>query len=288
MTTLLDLSYRSLALLAFGCWASVAPVDLRAQAQGNPSAPPTLNKPVPPIEEEIEEVQDDDLCIVSLDFPGGTLSEFLDLLRQVLRTTETRQFHNLVATGPTSRISLEAMAVHRVEISDLFEVIALMVSMPHMVEFRIVHNGNGNPVMVVHTMLDESGSEDSGLAAKVAVDAFSLRNLTTALPGEPSSFALMSATVLTAIETALQMTPGEIQPARLRFHEDSGLLLVQGTNRQLDTIRMVLATMNDDLERLRQRHIDAGRQPAGGPKKDSFEPITLPPGEYETSKQKGR
>jgi hypothetical protein len=256
MTTPTTTHHGILATMVILGSVAFARTELTAQEPSPPPSEPIATRPAaPPVVEEVAKaVDDDEVCIVSLEFPGGKLSEFITMLRQVLRETETKRFHNLLATGPTTRISLPAIDVYRVEIGSLFEAVATMIRPQHVLEFRFIHNGEGHPVMMLSTYQDPSNDAGADDGAKIAVEAFALRSLTTVLPTEPANFALSTGTVLTAIETALELTPGEADPATLRFHEDSALLLVQGTARQLDTVRRILDTLSVDIDQLRSRH----------------------------------
>lgn len=291
MTTPITTHHGILATMAFLGLSASAHTALTAQEPSPPHTRPAATRPAAPpavAEEEVEEVDDDEVCIVSLEFPGGKLSDFITTLRRVLRETESKRFHNLLATGPTSRISLPAIDVYQVEIGSLFEAVATMVQPQHVLDFRMIHNGEGHPVMMLSTFPDQSNDLDPDDGSKVAVEAFALRGLTTVLPTEPANFALSTATVLTAIETALELTPGEGDPATLRFHEDSGLLLVQGTARQLDTVRRILDTLSVDIDRLRSRH--RASQPSLMDRRPTpqLDDVTMPQSAPDKQKNPGR
>jgi chromosome segregation ATPase len=65
------------------------------------------------------------------------------------------------------------------------------------------------------------------------------------------------ADVLTAFETALEMLKGEYQPAQIRFHEATGLLIARGHPEQIGTIQRVVQQLNEKAARLHRRAEEA-------------------------------
>jgi hypothetical protein len=81
-----------------------------------------------------------------------------------------------------------------------------------------------------------------GVRPPKSVRVFSLRSLTS------GSDALKPETVLTAIDTALglQRADGEGEPASIKLHAESGLLVVHGDPAQIDAVEQVLSAMEKD------------------------------------------
>jgi hypothetical protein len=84
---------------------------------------------------------------------------------------------------------------------------------------------------------------------------FSLNELTGAQPFDVEPFSVE--TILGALRLA---TEGEQNPPRIRFHEDSGLLLVRGTQAQIGVVQLTLSTMRNDLSERQRRHSSLEQQ----------------------------
>lgn len=243
---------QTLARLTFALLCLLTPAGLVAQDKALPTRPaPTWKTPSEGAEEEIPEVEDDDLCLVSMSFEGGKLSEFITALRRILQTTETKQFHNLIATGAIDRITIPEITVSQVEIGILFAAVARMAEPRYVLHYEVLHEGNGNPVMVV--VAEFGGNEVPDDVDEEVVSTFSLRDLTLSLPGDPSEFSLRAETVLTAVQTAIDLSAHREREVTLRYHAESGLLFAKGNEAQLHIVRGVIDVMTSDHERLRAR-----------------------------------
>jgi hypothetical protein len=57
--------------------------------------------------------------------------------------------------------------------------------------------------------------------------------------------------VLTAIDTALELSPGE-ETAQVKYHPETGLIFVHGTPGQLEAVGTLIRTLNEDQSVLRK------------------------------------
>lgn len=204
---------------------------------------------------------------VTLMFAGGTLAEFCAQLRQL----EPRA--NIVVAPLAADAKLPSMALRGAGLEQALEgacAVAESRALIRMKEFR----GPGEPVFTILAQEPTMGggasrpgpagpSGPSSAAATAAArteasEVFSLNRLLDAKDGFPVT------TVLSAIEAA---TGGEQALAMLRFHKDSGLLIVRGRQEQMALVRDVLANLERDvLERRKQEHARKGA--ASEPTKD--------------------
>jgi len=85
-------------------------------------------------------------------------------------------------------------------------------------------------------------------------EVYSLRRL-TATPREAGGVS--AATVLSAVETAVG---GELRRlASLLYHEDSGLMIARGSREQLEIVKDVLRSLEQNLASARPRPAQEGR-----------------------------
>ena len=106
-----------------------------------------------------------------------------------------------------------------------------------------------------------------GYANQDQLRVFSLRGLITAPADQPDSMVMNVDTVLTAIDTGLGVS--EERKATIRFHKDSGLIFVRGTNMQVELVRGILGQLENDVQshrasQMRAKQMKAARQ-VGGP-----------------------
>jgi hypothetical protein len=99
-----------------------------------------------------------------------------------------------------------------------------------------------------------SGSKPVIPVAETGIRVFSLRDLTEPMPGDPPGVALTKSpeVVLTAVKAALDLSGDKGEPPEMKFHEDSGLLIVHGTNDQVGAVMQTLEQMRQDVNRRRE------------------------------------
>jgi hypothetical protein len=69
--------------------------------------------------------------------------------------------------------------------------------------------------------------------------------------------------VLTAVETAVGLAGAETEPAQIKFHEPTGLLLARGIPEQVDAVGEVINRLREGLDRRDVRALSSVMDPAG-------------------------
>lgn len=213
---------------------------LSALAQDPTAAPPAATKAVgtPPV-------------TVTLAFGGGTLADFCAQIRQ----KEPRA--NIVVAPLAAGAKLPAMDLRSAGLEQALEgacAIAESTALIRMQDFR----GPGEPVFTI--MAQEpvvtigktgpngpvtTGTMPASLPRTEGTEVVSINRLIDAKDGTGFSVT----TVLSAIEAAT----GEQALASLRFHKESGLLIVRGRPDQLALVRDVLSSLESDVKERRKQ-----------------------------------
>jgi hypothetical protein len=109
---------------------------------------------------------------------------------------------------------------------------------------------SGNPVYSIRVFQQGASVGQVSQSSRSEVRVLSLRRLTEAQALDPKGtpVALAPAVILSAIEHG---SKGMIEAPKMRYHEDTGLVFVQGTADQQELVRQVLQNLEKDQEMLR-------------------------------------
>jgi polyhydroxyalkanoate synthesis regulator phasin len=200
--------------------------------------------------------------ITSVDFPGGKLKDYVALLKK----SATRPV-NVVISG-TEDVTLPPISLKDVSLAAAVGIVEYIepVEMPLNVETIWSGEGGGpafpaqlegNQVFVVRPRNPQLSPGERRAEPTPTIAVFSLRSLLEAAPGTPDLPVTRtdSASLLTAVETALTMGGG--QKAEMKFHPETGVLVVRGTPTQTMAVQTLLAEVNGDLQRFRVGATDA-------------------------------
>ena len=268
----------SIRALSFALLSSVLPVVAQEPAAAAPKpamAPSTapgaapLPKPAP---KSVAKPAADDATSVTLAFAGGTLAAFCDQLRSL----EFRP--NIVVAPLAAEAKLPAMSLRGAGIEEALSAACAIAASESQIFLKGFH-GAGEPVFTI--LAKPSQGEAPVASAQPATgDAYRLYHSRLTTPPSPRStdtrvfslnallagvegVALPVETILMALEVALddeqakELHAKGLAPASsatLRFHKDSGLLIVRGSPLQLALATEALACLEADLPELVKRH----------------------------------
>jgi hypothetical protein len=178
-----------------------------------------------------------------LDFPGGTARELVDAMSKA-RGTQV----NVVIGKLNDRVMLPPVRVHNATTADIFHAIATATTheTPVFGSDHTVHN------QVVESQFIPAGDavSDDATWSFVSNDWGSTTIAETEPPHELRDFQLRNylsdkltvEDITTAIRTGWDMQGVKVQPV-LKYHKETGILIVAGDPKLLDQIPKVLAEL---------------------------------------------
>lgn len=177
---------------------------------------------------------------MTLDFPGGTAAEYIASLRRANPNA------NIVVLGELARVRMAPVQLKNVDVLSALSVLDQIPQSQGSFEAKIeVHNvASSQDVPDVYTVtahIHERGPSPGQMQTSVISMADVL--------GE----SLKAADALTAIQTALELIGAESEPAQIKFHEETGLLIARGTPEQIETIRQVNSQLRERAGTLEMR-----------------------------------
>lgn len=254
----------SIRALSFVLLSSVLPVVAQEPAAAAPKPPvvPSTAPGAAPAPKQAAKPAADDAASVTMAFAGGTLAAFCDQLRSL----EFRP--NIVVAPLAAEAKLPAIQLRAAGLEEALAAACAVAVSDVPIGLKGFH-GAGEPVFTILATLPKaaapaaSATESPGGGAAAAprrapTQVYSLNTLLAGWEG----VALPVETVLMALEVALDLEPAQelhkkgLVPARtatLRFHKDSGLLIVRGNPDQLALAQETLACLEADLPDLVKR-----------------------------------
>jgi hypothetical protein len=210
-------------------------------AQEAVSTPPKSSQGAPPL-------------VVTMDFAGGSMAKFVAWIRGAEPNA------NIVVASRAEEAIVPSMEFRSVGLEQALECACLIAEGP--VEVRVKgFSGRGAPIYTI--LARERRAADAATRRQEADGAtvqrvFTLNNLTRPRVGA-DVVPLRVETVLSAIEL---VTTEDGKVPTLRYHADSGLLLVRGTDAQVGNASEALAVLANDLDAREARAQRSGRAPA--------------------------
>jgi hypothetical protein len=244
----------------------VAETATGQEAPGRPQRPPRIAPPPHSTGQAPEEP-----TLLSVEFPGGTIKDYIEVLAKAAPDL------NVVIRPETAEIPMPPVSLKGVAHGTALQLIPALAESGGEIKVQPVlgPSGSGSEVYVIGTQPPQAPGTPvmnvtyggtpgmpgramrtvgptglggalpavPGVRPPKSVRVFSLRSLTS------GSDALKPETVLTAIDTALglQRADDEGEPASIKLHAESGLLVVHGAPEQIDVVEQVLTTMERDI-----------------------------------------
>ncbi|MFO0833766.1 MAG: hypothetical protein U0638_02255 [Phycisphaerales bacterium] len=185
---------------------------------------------------------------ISIKFPGGTIAEYV---KAVQSQRKDNSWPVNVILGPaTERIVVRPIELNFVSVDTAMDVLRFAAECEPG-ELRIEHVSAHEDESPTFSILQKSNDAARG---RQELEVLSIAPLTrpTVDGVSRADLAINSDVVLSAVELALP--PGE-ETVRLKYHEESQLLILQGSPRATNAVHQVIKAMIDDQ---RQRLGDAG------------------------------
>ncbi len=237
MRTMSKISAMGLGLFALAAFSGG---DLHAQDGGGTNA--------------IFPVQPDP--VISLEFAGGSLAEFAAALRKAGEGV------NIVMPALAAEVDLPALALSQTTVESALKSIDAVIGEDFNIRVKTLRSAIGKPVYAVS--VHKRNTRKSGASTQVVqmgqmendktrVAVLSLKFLTSIVPGDIEDAALIrkAETILSAVDTGLGIHSGTTKP-EFRYHEDSGLLFIKGSSRELNLVLEIVRNLENDVRRLRE------------------------------------
>ncbi|KAA0216212.1 MAG: hypothetical protein DYG94_05790 [Leptolyngbya sp. PLA3] len=205
-------------------------------------------EPVPVLQPEQVHAAQPKPDLVSVDFPGGTLADFVLAIRHAVAPADV----NVVLRGGAESLLVPAVTLRNVATESAFEA----VCPPDQANIVCVRN-EGAPIFVI----DAKPVVYTRAPNPEATHAIGRRVFGDADQPRPSVLRIYSVkdivsgniplpAIMDAVKTTLAVQREEPQP-ELLFHEDSGVLIVRGTEAQHVVVDNLLKTLERDAEQTR-------------------------------------
>lgn len=179
--------------------------------------------------------------LFDLDFPGGTLAQYVDAVRDVAHPV------NIVARASVVPVRIEPVEFRNVSVDAALRFVEGRYTLPDgslvQVNLQTASSGRQAP-----------GGGDELMIYKLEGDRKSVRHDAETRSHVWSLAPILDEgqdpkDVLAAIEALLDLQDGEPAPARLRFHRETQLLLARAEERQLGVIDELLRELFEQKSR---------------------------------------
>ena len=174
--------------------------------------------------------------LIALEFPGGTIAEYVEALNEVVGKA------NIVVMAAARDIEMPPVELNSVALGSALELIQGEFQPQEQTHVKIhvdevsMYEEGEKPIYRVFAEVHRRGRP-----SETSVHVWSIANLL--------SEGLPSDAVLTAVETAVELVIDRQQPAEIRFHDATGLIIARGNRQQLEAVDYVVKQVEESIER---------------------------------------
>jgi hypothetical protein len=177
--------------------------------------------------------------LLTVDFPGGTVADYIEAVRKAAGDV------NVVIMGNVRDIPMLAVRLTAVDAQSALQVLNEIPrnQKGRVVEVRVGHeppnSADEMPMFTVHSTLEAKEPSQSVHSMVFAVADVLHDNI------KPDD-------LLTAVQTGLDLLGEEYQPAQIRFHEATALLIARGHPNQVSAVNDIVKEMRENIVRRQQ------------------------------------
>jgi hypothetical protein len=179
-------------------------------------------------------------AVVDIDFPGGTLSEYLEHVNSRVEAVEIASF-NVVVARPSvaARIEIPSIRLRGVSVASALQLLQLVTDRS---ETRISIGNVSDSVFVVQTEEARKKPGTSDAESPVRVEVVPLGQFI----GRDSKLEQVEP-LLSAIEQGVLLSTGsEKSGPEVRLHFETRLLFVRGTGEQIDFVKTIIENLDEN------------------------------------------
>ncbi|MBX3359339.1 MAG: hypothetical protein KF745_13040 [Phycisphaeraceae bacterium] len=224
--------------VAAGVLSAMWPAPAAAQ-QGQPARGGNANR-VEPATRAAE-------MVISLKFPGGTLSEYVKAIQAAAPGNV-----NIMVSSDAASMMVPPTEMKGVAVSSALEVLPMMARAEGRTAYvqtvgDVVAGTGVYSVASKPNFIPQPMPQSPFPAPGPETAVFSVRELTNPVMDRGAGPGVPIESVLTAIDAAAQLAGAEAEQPQIRYHKDSGVLIVRALPQQLTTIKSILQTMQGDI-----------------------------------------
>jgi hypothetical protein len=186
---------------------------------------------------------------VSVEFRGGTVGQYIDTIKAAAKDHAV----NVVASRAAMEVQIGPISLRDVSVYTALSAIRSAAGRDtQWAVDRLVSPGGKTVEAYALEFQPQLPGPTRVSSTDVGISVFSLRDLVEPLPGDPAGVQLVKPpeVVLTAVKAALDLMGDRGNPD-MKFHEDSGLLIIHGNAEQTNAVRQALDQIRDDIGRRR-------------------------------------
>ncbi|MBX3363510.1 MAG: hypothetical protein KF866_01985 [Phycisphaeraceae bacterium] len=191
--------------------------------------------------------------LLNIEWGGGTVGQYV---RQVVTTAGEAPL-NVILDPQVSGWQVLPLSLRQVSASMAIEVLETAVVVPESYVMTIrpaARTGeSAAPVLAIKADMRPATRRP---AEAIGVQVLSLRNV---LSHEFGAASIPSEVVLSAIEAAIVLADNDGQPAQVRFHPDSNLLLIRGDSAEVLAATRAVELLEADVRRLQSQQSPHGQ-----------------------------
>jgi hypothetical protein len=177
---------------------------------------------------------------VSIQFQGGTIADYVALLSEAADDAPV----NVTLSQEAAEIELAPVTLRRVTLDQSLELLANTIDLGPTSRINVSRISGPPGGTSVYSINVQRAGVRAGPSPQSRLEVFSLRSLIQAPPGsEGPAFSVEE--ILTAVDTALEL--GGQGEADMRFHPESGLLIVRALPDQINAVDNIIGVLGDDV-----------------------------------------
>jgi hypothetical protein len=193
---------------------------------------------------------------ISVNFAGGSLDAYIVQLIAAAAPEPT----NILVRGDARTIEISPAELRDISLFSALQLVSGDYRGADGRDHRVSTMSLGAQGESAAAFLVEVRSErpsSGGFSGPREVLVLSIREMTTPLPGDPPEVVVNAETILTALETAIAIAGDEGVTSEMKYHPESGLLILAGTGNSLSAADRVVKQIWEDVQqrRLRAREI---------------------------------